>query len=214
MTDTSNSSQPEKGPALQNGRDDAAKPTSASSSNGVDHTPHRSNDARRREPARANGALGNGSLGNGAQSHGSNRHAANGNSANGRAANGNGSSGHAANGNAVHGNGRARPSDDAASDQLFGPAATPEYARVTHGTDSGESGFGAAVEQLGETLEEVLPKLDVHREELLAASVANRFAVLIDGPRTELLLDAAERSSRAPEEILIEILDRFFDSDH
>lgn len=67
------------------------------------------------------------------------------------------------------------------------------------------------VASFGDQIVGVVDRIGISAEEMVAVPLADRVALLLDAPRSELLRSMAERMARAPEEIVIEALDRLFD---
>lgn len=81
----------------------------------------------------------------------------------------------------------------------------------------GLNGHGADVEyenassMLGAAVAGVVTRLNVERDEVVAAAIFDRLALILDVPRAQMVTRLAEESGRRVEELLIEALDRLFD---
>lgn len=68
-----------------------------------------------------------------------------------------------------------------------------------------------SIASFGAEIVGAVDRIGLSAEEMIAVPMADRIAVLLDAPRSELLRAMSERMARAPEEIVIEALDRLFD---
>lgn len=85
------------------------------------------------------------------------------------------------------------------------------HAVVDASEASDAEGEKESIASFGAEMVGAVERIGLSAEEMVAVPLADRVAVLLDAPRSELLRDMASRVSRAPEDIIIEALDRLFD---
>ena len=112
---------------------------------------------------------------------------------------------------------RPRDDDGSADDDVANGAKVRELpgqvfkrAKIADEDDQGDP-TAAIVAELRDALSSVVARVDLAPDEVLAVPTSERFAVLLDAPRSDLLRKLAESSSRAPEEVLIDAIDRLID---
>lgn len=86
-------------------------------------------------------------------------------------------------------------------------------ARIEPSAGTPPSDQQEALARLSQALEGVLAEIDLHRDEAICAPLDNRIALIVDGPRAELLARASERLGRSQADLMLLALDRFLDGE-